>query len=92
MITVGAGHRASTSAVNRIGAVRFRATSSSRPFVGAHAFPHPVQRTGRGRGARSEWRLLRQWNISPEPKAFELHPPLDAPVSLTETTFQAGYQ
>lgn len=91
MITEGAGHRASTSAVNRIGAVRFRATSSSRPFVGAHALSHPAERTGRGRGARSEWRLFRQWNFSRKPKAFELHPPLDAPVLLTATTFQAGF-
>jgi len=58
--------------------------------LGAHVLSHPVQRTGRGRGARSEWRLLRLWNFSREPKAFELHPPLDAPVSLTATTFQAG--
>lgn len=31
---------------------------------------------------RSEWRLFRLWNVSREPKAFELHPPLDAHVSL----------
>ena len=35
---------------------------------------------------RSEWRLFRLWNFSREPKAFELHPPLDAHVSLTATT------
>ena len=40
---------------------------------------------------RSEWRLFRLWNFSREPKAFELHPPLDAHVSLTATTFQAGF-
>ena len=32
---------------------------------------------------RSEWCLFRLWNFSREPKAFELHPPLDAHVSLT---------
>ena len=41
---------------------------------------------------RSEWCLLRLWNFSREPKAFELHPPLDAHVSLTATTFQASFQ
>ena len=40
---------------------------------------------------RSEWRLLRLWNFSREPKAFELHPPLDAHVALTATTFQASF-
>lgn len=40
---------------------------------------------------RSEWRLFRLWNFSREPKAFELHPPLDAQVSLTATTFQASF-
>ena len=40
---------------------------------------------------RSEWRLIRLWNFSREPKAFELHPPLDAHVSLTATTFQASF-
>ena len=41
---------------------------------------------------RSEWRLFRLWNFSREPKAFELHPPLDAHVSLTATSFQASFQ
>jgi hypothetical protein len=41
---------------------------------------------------RSEWCLLRLWNFSREPKAFELHPPLDAHVSLTPTSFQASFQ
>lgn len=41
---------------------------------------------------RSEWCLFRLWNFSREPKAFELHPPLDAHVSLTATTFQASFQ
>ena len=40
---------------------------------------------------RSEWRLFRLWNFSREPKAFEMHPPLDAHVSLTATTFQASF-
>jgi hypothetical protein len=41
---------------------------------------------------RAEWRLLRLWDFSREPKAFELHPPLDAHVSLTAQTFQASFQ
>ncbi len=41
---------------------------------------------------RSEWCLFRLWNFSREPKAFELHPPLDAHVALTATTFQASFQ
>ncbi len=40
---------------------------------------------------RSEWYLFRLWNFSREPKAFELHPPLDAHVSLTATSFQARF-
>jgi len=40
---------------------------------------------------RSEWCLLRLWNFSREPRAFELHPPLEAHVSLTATTFQASF-
>lgn len=40
---------------------------------------------------RSEWRLFRLWNFSREPKAFELHPPLDLHVSLTATSFQASF-
>lgn len=40
---------------------------------------------------RAEWCLFRIWNFSREPKAFELYPPLDAHVSLTATTFQAGF-
>jgi hypothetical protein len=40
---------------------------------------------------RSEWRLFRLWNFSREPKAFELYPPLDAHVTLTATTFVAGF-
>ena len=41
---------------------------------------------------RAEWRLFRLWNFAREPKAFELHPPLDAHVSLTATAFQASFQ
>lgn len=40
---------------------------------------------------RAEWCLFRLWNFSRQPKAFELHPPLDAHVSLTATTFQASF-
>jgi hypothetical protein len=40
---------------------------------------------------RAEWRLLRLWDFSREPKAFEIHPPLDAHVSLTAQTFQANF-
>lgn len=41
---------------------------------------------------RAEWRLLRLWDFSREPKAFELQPPLDDHVSLTPQTFQASFQ
>lgn len=40
---------------------------------------------------RSEWKLLRLWDFSREPKGFELHPPLDAHVSLTAQTFRASF-
>ncbi|SLN13194.1 DUF3883 domain-containing protein [Oceanibacterium hippocampi] len=40
---------------------------------------------------REHWCLLRLWNFTREPKAFELRPPLDAHVSLTPTTFQASF-
>ena len=40
---------------------------------------------------RSEWCLLRLWNFSREPRAFELFTPLDAHVTLTATTFLAGF-
>jgi hypothetical protein len=40
---------------------------------------------------RSEWCLVRLWNFSREPQAFELRPPLDAHVALTATTFQARF-
>jgi len=40
---------------------------------------------------RSEWCLFRLYHFSRAPKAFELHPPLEAHISLTPTTFQAGF-
>ena len=40
---------------------------------------------------RSEWCLLRLWDFSRHPRAFELRPPLDAHVSLTATSFQASF-
>ena len=40
---------------------------------------------------RGEWLLLRLWNFARAPRAFELHPPLDAHVSLTATAFQASF-
>jgi len=40
---------------------------------------------------RAEWSLIRLWNFTREPKAFELHPPLEAHLSLTATTFQASF-
>lgn len=39
---------------------------------------------------RADWRLVRLWNFSREPKAFELRPPLEAHVSLMATHFQAS--
>lgn len=41
---------------------------------------------------RSEWCLLRLWNFSRDPKAFELYPPLETYVSLTATSFLAGFR
>lgn len=40
---------------------------------------------------RTQWRLLRLWNFSRGPKAFELAPPLEAHVTLTATAFQASF-
>ena len=40
---------------------------------------------------RDEWRLVRLWNFAREPRAFELHPPLEAHVSLIATSFQANF-
>lgn len=39
---------------------------------------------------RSDWCLLRLWNFSREPKAFELYPPLEAHVALTPSSFVAS--
>jgi hypothetical protein len=38
-----------------------------------------------------DWRLVRLWNFSREPKAFELRPPLETHVSLMATSFQASF-
>jgi len=40
---------------------------------------------------RREWCLLRLYDFSREPKAFELRPPLDAHVSLSPSVFQASF-
>jgi hypothetical protein len=40
---------------------------------------------------RDAWLLLRLWNFSREPQAFELRPPLEAHVSLVATSFQASF-
>lgn len=40
---------------------------------------------------RDSWTLLRLWNFSRKPKAFELRPPLDAHVELTATSFRASF-
>lgn len=39
---------------------------------------------------RDDWRLIRLWNFSRDPRAFELRPPLDAHVSLIATSYQAN--
>ncbi len=39
-----------------------------------------------------EWCLLRLWNFSREPRAFELRPPLDAHVSLCPTIYEARFR
>lgn len=39
---------------------------------------------------RHEWCLVRLWDFSREPRAYELRPPLDAHVSLTPTSFLAN--
>jgi hypothetical protein len=36
-----------------------------------------------------DWCLVRLWNFARDPKAFELHPPLEAHVSLIATAYQA---
>lgn len=40
---------------------------------------------------KGEWRLLRLWNFARDPRAFELHPPLAAHVSLMPTSFRADF-
>jgi hypothetical protein len=40
---------------------------------------------------RNDWRLVRLWNFAREPRAFELHPPLEAHVSLMATSYQASF-
>lgn len=40
---------------------------------------------------RREWCLVRLWDFSRQPKAFELRPPLDAHVTLTATNYQASF-
>jgi hypothetical protein len=38
---------------------------------------------------RAEWCLVRLWNFSRTPRAFELYPPLETHVALTATSFRA---
>lgn len=40
---------------------------------------------------KADWRLIRLWNFSREPKAFELRPPLESHVSLMAISFQASF-
>lgn len=40
---------------------------------------------------RHDWRLMRLWNFTREPRAFELAPPLQAHVSLIATSYQASF-
>ena len=42
--------------------------------------------------ANSDWCLVRLWNFSRDPRAFELRPPLNAHVSLIATNFLASFQ
>ena len=41
--------------------------------------------------SRADWQLVRLWNFSREPRAFELRPPLDAHVALMATSYQASF-
>ena len=41
---------------------------------------------------RTEWCLLRLWNFAREPRAFELHPPLHAHVTLIATSYEARFR
>ena len=40
----------------------------------------------------TEWCLLRLWNFARQPRAFELHPPLHAHVTLIATTYEARFR
>lgn len=40
---------------------------------------------------RENWRLVRLWNFSREPRAFEVCPPLSDHVALMPTSFQASF-
>ena len=40
----------------------------------------------------AEWRMLRLWNFARKPRAFELHPPLDAHVTLMATSYEACFR
>lgn len=40
---------------------------------------------------RDEWCLFRLWDFSRTPRAFQIHPPLDAHVALTPTSFRAAF-
>ena len=40
----------------------------------------------------TEWCLLRLWNFAREPRAFELHPPLRAHVTLIATSYEARFR
>lgn len=40
---------------------------------------------------RDSWYLVRLWDFSREPRAFQLRPPLSAHVSLTATDFEASF-
>lgn len=39
-----------------------------------------------------QWRLVRLWRFSRDPKAFELRPPLEAHVSLIASSYQASFR
>ena len=41
---------------------------------------------------RPEWRLLRVWNFTRQPRGFKLHPPLDSYVTLSPTSFEAQFR
>ncbi|MBZ9974210.1 MULTISPECIES: DUF3883 domain-containing protein [unclassified Mesorhizobium] len=40
---------------------------------------------------RNDWLLMRLWNFTREPRAFELRPPLEAHVSLTASIYRASF-